>query len=337
MKNLFFGNNWSFAGKDPKDLDIADISSRLKVYEDKQRILVVDDEPMIRELLESYLKRLGYDVSTVEDGTSAIEAAKEKDFGIFFIDLMMPGDDGFKVTQQSVQAHPNAYVIMITAYATLDNAMRAVRNGAYDFITKPFDLRAIAKIVERIAEQERGAVQMDYFSDRSTKDELTKLYNRHHLLAIMEQEIQRAGLTSAPVSMMLIELDNFRRIHDACGKTFGDRILTSVAHALNTKTRPTDICARYSNRTFAVLLPDTDSETAYVIAEKVRKQITSSVESPLMEYPITASIGISVFPDHAKTREQQLQSAEIALYKTKQTGRNRTTIFTRQVINSLDA
>jgi DNA-binding NtrC family response regulator len=119
------------------------------------KVLVVDDEADVRDLLAEYFTEIGYDVTTAPDGAKAIEdiAAHPTKYGLVISDLQMPGIDGLGVLKAARAANPSLAVIIVTGYASVDSAVRAVRMGAYDYLTKPFTLGQIEVIVRRVAER----------------------------------------------------------------------------------------------------------------------------------------------------------------------------------------
>jgi DNA-binding NtrC family response regulator len=118
-------------------------------------VLVVDDEPEIRELLVEYFRDRGFETATAGDGRAAI-AAIERDptrYRLIVSDLQMPGADGLAVLRAAKTANPSCYVVIITGYASLDSAIQAVRLGAYDYLTKPFSMGQIDVVVQRVTDR----------------------------------------------------------------------------------------------------------------------------------------------------------------------------------------
>lgn len=121
-----------------------------------KRIAVVDDEPVIRSLLERLLSIAGYDVRTYPDGEAALDACKQEAFDLVITDLRMPGLDGFKLMEHLKSERPALPVIVLTAHGDVDNAIQALRRQACDFITKPFDTCNILSSVRRVIERNNG-------------------------------------------------------------------------------------------------------------------------------------------------------------------------------------
>src|SRR4051812_37090347 len=121
--------------------------------------LVVDDEPRVRELILAYFNTLGIRASGAQDGRAAIASLQRSRgrFSLVITDLNLPGADGFAVLQAARQANPSCSVVIITGYASLESAIQAVRVGAYDYLTKPFSIRQLDAILQRIREEHGGA------------------------------------------------------------------------------------------------------------------------------------------------------------------------------------
>jgi DNA-binding NtrC family response regulator len=121
------------------------------------RILVVDDEEIVRESLSGWLEKDGYAVASAPDGPSAIEALREGDWSILLVDLKMPGMDGLQVLEHARRSHPDTAVVMITAYATVETAVKAIKLGAVDYIVKPFDPEELSVVIQKIVQQQAMA------------------------------------------------------------------------------------------------------------------------------------------------------------------------------------
>lgn len=113
------------------------------------RILVADDDEIARDVINSLLSREGYTVITAKDGLDAIRMLRIEDISLVITDLRMPGSDGIEVLKQSVRTNPDVAVVILTAYGTLDTTLEAMKEGAYDYLTKPFKGQEIIFVVER--------------------------------------------------------------------------------------------------------------------------------------------------------------------------------------------
>jgi diguanylate cyclase (GGDEF)-like protein len=160
----------------------------------------------------------------------------------------------------------------------------------------------------------------------SITDELTGLYNYRFLLQRMDEEIERSRRFERPVSLLMVDTDEFEKFNDTHGHITGDHALAELAEVLRSAVRDVDVVCRYGGEEFAVLLPETDAEGAFVAAEKLREAVASHLfpdGNGIPAHRLTISIGLSAFPRSADDREELLKQADHALYTAKHRGRNR--------------
>jgi diguanylate cyclase (GGDEF)-like protein len=226
----------------------------------------------------------------------------------------------------------------------MENAIDALRNGAYDYLTKPFDdldvisvtvKRAFEKIdlinenkelLDKLTEQNTELTKLNAtLNELANTDGLTNLYNHRYFQEVLVQEIHRASRHDRKFSLLFLDIDNFKKYNDTYGHIHGDNILKRVAEIITTSTRKSDITARYGGEEFVVFLPETSEEGAIAYAENIRKAIEYTVFESIDNKPsgsITVSIGISVYPDDGKKPSQLIEIADIALYEAKAAGKN---------------
>jgi diguanylate cyclase (GGDEF)-like protein len=167
-------------------------------------------------------------------------------------------------------------------------------------------------------------------SRKASTDKLTKVYNRSFLEPYLENQIEAASLSNQPLSAMTIDIDHFKRINDTYGHSAGDHVLVLFTDLVLKCIRKTDLLARYGGDEFIAVLPSTDTETAQVIAERIRQAVASApIALPDgMEIPsISCSIGISTYPFHCSSMDELLKTSDMTLYKAKQAGRNCVRIY----------
>ncbi|HHV99332.1 MAG TPA: GGDEF domain-containing protein [Clostridiaceae bacterium] len=165
---------------------------------------------------------------------------------------------------------------------------------------------------------------------KASTDLLTTVYNRDFLNAYLENQLKVADAANHSVSLLIIDVDNFKSINDTYGHLIGDRVLSNAANIMLNCVRKNDVVARYGGDEFIVVLPSTDTDTAYIIAERIVNEIASSKIRPIdgVEIPsITCSIGISTYPDHCKSMEHLISTADSALYEAKRCGKNCVKIY----------
>ena len=159
---------------------------------------------------------------------------------------------------------------------------------------------------------------------RARTDPLTGLFNRHHFGEHLQRTLNEADRYEAPVSLVLVDIDNFKRVNDTWGNEAGDAVLKQVARILQDGVRAVDVCVRYGGEEIAMLLPKTPSERAVEVAERLRARIASQpVKHGRSEIPVTASFGVATYPETVKVRDQLFPASDKALYIAKHEGRNR--------------
>ncbi|MBP1636929.1 MAG: two component, sigma54 specific, transcriptional regulator, Fis family, partial [Acidobacteria bacterium] len=121
---------------------------------ERTRILIVDDEEIVRESLSAWLEKDGYTLAAAQDGETALERVRNERWSILLVDLKMPGIDGLQVLEQARKLQPEAAAVIMTAYATVDTAVEAMKLGAYDYLVKPFDPEELSLMIQKIVSQQ---------------------------------------------------------------------------------------------------------------------------------------------------------------------------------------
>ncbi|GAE89705.1 diguanylate cyclase [Acetivibrio straminisolvens JCM 21531] len=160
----------------------------------------------------------------------------------------------------------------------------------------------------------------------ASTDKLTKLYNRRFLEYYLDNQLNLAGFSNQKLSVIMMDIDNFKRINDTYGHTAGDAVLVVFSQVILRCLRQTDLVARYGGEEFIAILPTSDTKNAYEIAERIRESIAAEPMPKVnnVQLPnISCSFGVSTFPIHADNKVDLIKTADIALYKAKQSGKNR--------------
>jgi len=296
-------------------------------------ILIIDDSAQQRAAIRSTLQGHGIDQPLLEagDGILGLKIALDKPIDLILCDLEMPGLDGFKfLAMKSAQERLHDIpVIILTSHEKQDIKVRGLEQGASDFVTKPFDsgeLIARVKIQLKIKQLQDELRQRNELLQRlSVTDPLTDLANRRNLMNTLRKEFSRTQRLSTPLSLIMIDLDHFKRINDTFGHQGGDTVLVRIGRLLADSVRPYDIASRYGGEEFALLLPETDRSIAGQIAERLRGKITTlRFDGELSRINITASFGVASCPARGiHTSDDLIREADEALYRAKDRGRNR--------------
>ena len=294
--------------------------------ERKQRILIVDDVRLNTKILESALGD-EYELRIASNGKEALAVIREEMPDLILLDIVMPEMDGYEVCAQLQQNAKtrDIPIIFLTALEGDDSEAYGLELGAMDYIRKPFNVPVVkAKI--------RNHLELKKYKDLLKRDiridGLTRVPNRRRFDEAFEEEKGRSIRSGNPLSILMIDIDLFKAYNDAYGHLQGDDILRLVAKTLEKSLRrPGDLLARWGGEEFVALLPDTDMNGAYVVAEQLRKAVQElgiTHEKSPMNQVVTVSIGVatSVSGDEA-SYANLLQWADEAMYRAKALGRNR--------------
>ena len=287
----------------------------------KGKVLVVDDAPDTLEIIQTLLRCEGYDVITASTGEEGVQKAEEEKPEVILMDINLPDIDGNEALRRIRQINPHQCVVMLTAFATTENAIQALKEGASDFLKKPFENEHLIHMVNQTLEKSHALKEKEKLEEEirrlSITDDLTGLYNHRHFFKTLESELARLNRQKTSLSLLMLDLDNFKRYNDLYGHVEGDRVLRKIGEIINHSIRNNvDSGYRYGGDEFAALLIGTFLDQALGIAERIR----SSIEEAGFQN-ITVSIGLAEFKGHS-TLEEFIKSADNALYMAKHSGGN---------------
>jgi len=288
----------------------------------KGKILIVDDEPDTLEIIQALLHVEGYDVITAFTGEDGVMQAQEEKPEVILMDINLPGIDGNEALRRIRKNNPIQCVIMLTAFATVDNAIQALKEGATDFVKKPFENEHLIHIVNQALEKFRTLMEKENLQEEvrrlSITDDLTGLYNHRHFFKTLESELVRMKRQKTTLSLLMFDLDHFKRYNDLYGHFEGDKVLKKIGEIVRNSIRSNvDSGYRYGGDEFVILIINASIEQSLAIAERIR----SSVENAGFQ-DITVSIGLSEFQDRFDL-EKFVKSADDAMYVAKNSGGNR--------------
>lgn len=295
-------------------------------------ILIAEDDPVSRRMLEAFLQKSGYQVVTAVDGLDALRILESENApALAVLDWMMPGLEGPQVCQR-VRARPDrpyTYILLLTGRSQKDDLLRGLESGADDYLTKPFDaaeLRARLHVGERILELQNGLIAArEELRFRATHDELTGLSNRRVVLDEIAREHSRHLRHGGTFAIVLIDLDHFKIINDTRGHLAGDAVLKEVSRRMVSNVRPYDTVGRYGGEEFIVVAPSCGRSGAVALAERILNSLRSArIDTDGGPVSVTVSCGIAVSSAAKPLNAQALiHLADDALYRAKELGRNR--------------
>jgi len=298
-------------------------------------ILIVEDDPVSRNLLQKTLRKFGYEAVAVENGRQALQKLKGNFIPVVISDWMMPEMDGIELCREIRKANLPGYVyfILVTARDKKEDLISGLEAGADDYLTKPFDraeLRARLIVAERIIKLEQSLKKAnEEIRILSITDPLTHSYNRGFLMERLPQEVARAKRYNHPLALIMSDLDFFKEINDNYGHQTGDQVLKQFVEAIKGKIRQgIDWIARYGGEEFIIVVPETDLKGGAILAERLRNLVAENVFTlNQIQLKITASFGVTSWdprkdPDN-KDIETIIREADDCLYQAKKEGRNR--------------
>lgn len=297
---------------------------------DKMRtILIVDDELDTLTLLKEFLEDKNFKVISTEDPYKAISIVEEEEIDLVIADLKMPEMDGIALTKEILVFNSEMPVIIMTAYASIESAIESIKAGATDFITKPFKFDHTLFVVNKALER-RALTQLAkksvYYKKLSQTDELTGLFNLRSFKSVLEENLKEHKELGKGLSLMMADIDDFKRVNDTFGHQSGDKVLSEIANILSKSVRGCDFLARYGGEEFAVVLPETGKRAALKVGQRILEEIEKfrfkSKDDESIGL-ITITVGLATFPRDGETGQALLASADKALYKGKRAGKNR--------------
>lgn len=304
------------------------------------KLLLVDDSRLNLTHLQKTVTPWGYEITTAKDGLEAWKWLQDQDEPVLaLVDWVMPGMNGIELCK-SLQASDHRqlrYIIMLTVRGDKEEVAIALDAGADDYITKPFhprELQSRLQVGRRILENQYILEKMTEELIEANKklermvtiDGLTGIANRRHFDDRYQEEWRRAVREGTSLAVIIADIDYFKRYNDVYGHLNGDECLRQVATALaSVISRGGDLIARFGGEEFAILLPNTDSVGAVVVAESLRSAINRlAIEhqgSPFKS--LTMSFGLVIgWPEQEEGPEKLLEKADKALYIAKESGRN---------------
>jgi diguanylate cyclase (GGDEF)-like protein len=294
------------------------------------RVAVVDDDPAIRRLVRLFLKRSGYTITEFPSGEEAAQQLPTLDWDLAILDRRLPDMDGLDLCRELRQNADlrSRYIIMLTGEDDQEDKIQGLDYGADDYITKPFqypELMARIRAAKRIIDLQKELMESNRRLELlSITDGLTRLYNHRHFQDELARKFEEAQRYDRPLSLVIVDLDFFKKVNDTYGHAVGDEVLKAVSHIFQQSIRSTDLAARYGGEEFALMLPETELDDAIAFAEKLRGLVEETpIETQAGPVNATVSVGVSAYPrTRIKRAKELIVAADKALYRAKKNGRN---------------
>ena len=298
----------------------------------RNRVLIAEDDPVSRRVLQAFLAKWGFDVVSAVDGTEAARILAANDAPrLAILDWMMPGIEGPQLCHRVRERtdRPYTYILLLTARTQKEDVFEGLESGADDYLTKPFDsqeLRARLHVGQRILDLQSSLIEArEGLRFQATHDALTGIWNHGVVIDAIDRESSRQLREGGSFGVILMDLDNFKRVNDTYGHPAGDAVLKETARRITNCVRPYDTVGRYGGEEFLVVAPSCDEPGLLGLAERIREAVGSNpFRTDAGPVHVTVSCGVCVggFATQLESHEL-LQRADEALYRAKRNGRNR--------------
>ena len=293
------------------------------------KILLAGDSYIERRKLVGYLSDWGLECVAVGSGTEAAKLLESPDPpALAVLDWALPGIDGIDILRRIRKASQGNYIytVMLTAKNQKRDRILAMEAGADDYLSKPVDpaeLRSRIMVGKRILELQQS------LRFAASHDFLTGLLNRSQILSALDRELSRAGRERKPTTVILGDIDQFKRVNDALGVAAGDDVLKEIARRLTLDLRPYDVVGRYGGEEFLVILPGCDLEAGARRADSIRNRVGKDrITTTFGEAAATISMGVTASTEKRdRPASEFLREADLSLSAAKKKGRNRVEIF----------
>lgn len=282
-------------------------------------ILVIEDEKESAETIGQFLYASGHNVSIASSAKEGLKMLKDIKCAVVIAELRMPDMSGSELVRAIKNLDPKVSVIVITPYLFINSAIEVMEDGAFGYVTKPFNPSEIRIVVEHAVERYflmDEANKKSYYYDLSILDGLTGVYNHRYLHEVLDREITRARRYPQHLCAIMTDVDNFKKYNDTNGHMAGDELLRGLTNLFVRSIRNLDMVFRYGGEEFVILMIETDKKGAALAAERMLNLVRLSL-------PVTISMGISDYPADATEKDVLIDKADKALYQAKTTGKNK--------------
>jgi len=294
-------------------------------------VLLVEDNESDAELVRHFLKDLPLRIERLANGADAVELCQTGKADLMLLDILLPGLNGFEVCRQvkSSEKGKDLPIVVITCLEDMDSRLKCIELQTDDFLVKPIvgrELQARVKILlEKKKQLDRLRSHYEEALNSAVVDWLTGLYNHGYFKKYLDLEIKKSLRQRFPVTLIMIDIDNFKAVNDAYGHPTGDVILQELAQVVRKAVREVDLVARYGGDEFAVVLPYSDGHRALRVAHRIDEAIKTHGFSPKASAPktrLTVSMGVAGYPEDAVHVDELIHSADQKLYEAKIKGKN---------------
>jgi two-component system cell cycle response regulator len=299
---------------------------------DSPLVLLVEDNERDVKLIQSYLHGQPYRVAVAASGEEGLLCVEREKVDLILLDIMLPGMDGFEVCRRlrKMEQARNVQIVVITSLNDLENKLTGIQLGVDDFLVKPLNARELTGRINILLDKKVYMDTLCYNCETALNsaiiDGLTGLYNNAYFKRFLDIEVKRSLRHGYPVSLVMIDVDDFKDHNDTLGHPAGDIILKECAQVIRENVREIDLPVRYGGDELAIVLPYCNRENALQVLERIRQALASHVfpdKVPLLPGSVTISMGLAMSTSDAASAEELTEKADRMLYRAKNEGKDR--------------
>jgi len=299
-------------------------------------VLVVDEDEEIGGSLMEKFQEAGYFTDVTPNGKEAIDKVKEFFYNIAVVEVKLPDMTGLDFLKVIKNIHPDTSVIFITAKPSLENSVSALNAGANAYIMKPIKTQEMMNHINEALDRQRAIIETrellfaerkkrEFYQYLSIIDGLTDLYNHRHFHELLTQEVARSVRYEHPLSLLMIDIDDFKRFNDSYGHPAGDKVLQDITRLFKENCRRVDYICRYGGEEFAIITPETSGKNVVHVARRLVNKVREmkiEIYGSVIEGNLTISIGLAGYPTDAKTKDDLIIKADQYLLEAKKSGKD---------------
>ena len=290
------------------------------------KILIVDDDDAVRSSMREFIEISGYHTFSAASAEDALEILRTNSIQVVITDIMLGGMDGLELTDKIIKDYA-ADVIVMTGYSGDYSYEEAINKGASDLVFKPVRFEELLLRLKRVLKERHLTLERDHMLEKMQKlaitDGLTKLYNSRHFYNQLKIEVDRSNRYQHPLALLLLDIDHFKDYNDAYGHLEGDKVLIKIGEKIEGALRMMDSAYRYGGEEFTVILPETSSQEAVTVADRIRRSVADEkiLPRPGVETSVSISIGVTEYA-FKEDLVDFIKRADKAMYASKEAGRN---------------
>jgi diguanylate cyclase (GGDEF)-like protein len=298
-------------------------------------LIVETDEQVYQALMDTF-QEAGYFTDGARNGKEAIHMVKEFFYNIAVVEVDLPDMKGLDLLKVVKRIHPDTSVIFITGNPSLENSVDALNVGASAYLMKPIQTEKMMQHIREVLERQKNITETrellfaerkkrEFYQYLSIRDGLTDLYNHRHFHELLNQEMAPAVRYNQPLTLLMIDLDNFKKFNDSYGHPAGDHALMEIARLFRENCRRMDHICRYGGEEFAIIAPETSGKNAIHLAKRLLNRVRKAkiqIYDSTIEEKLTLSIGLASYPTDASNKDELIIKADQNLLQAKKEGKD---------------